>query len=80
MIDPVTGWFEITQYNDNKALTITNLVGITWLVWYQRPVEIMYDQGRELLSHKFKSIIIEQEYGINMKPTSLGNPQENATI
>ena len=40
----------------------------------------MYDQGRELLSHKFKSIIIEQEYGIKMKPTLSGNPQENATI
>ena len=32
MIDPVTGWFEITQYNDKKVMTIANLVETTWIV------------------------------------------------
>ena len=32
IIDPVTGWFEIIQYNNNKANTIVNLVETTWLV------------------------------------------------
>ena len=45
MIDPVTKWFEATQYNDKKAMTIANLVETTWLVRYPRPVEITYDQG-----------------------------------
>ena len=26
MIDPVTGWFEIKQYNDKKSMVIINLV------------------------------------------------------
>ena len=25
MIDPVTGWFEVMQYNNKKAISITNL-------------------------------------------------------
>ena len=29
MIYPVTGWFEIIQYNKNKATTIANLVETT---------------------------------------------------
>ena len=53
MIDPVTGWFELKQYRDNKAITIVNLVETVWLVWYQCPVEITYDRGGEFLGHKF---------------------------
>ena len=29
MIDPVTGWFEVTQYRDKKEMTIANLVETT---------------------------------------------------
>ena len=43
--NPVTGWFEITQYNDKKAMTIENLVKTTWQVRYTWPVEITYDRG-----------------------------------
>ena len=25
MIDPVTGWFEVTQYSDKKAMVISKL-------------------------------------------------------
>ena len=45
MIDPVTEWFEITEYNDKKAMTIVNLVETMWLVQYPWPVEITYDRG-----------------------------------
>ena len=45
MIDPVTGQFKITQYDDKRALSIANLVETTWLSRYSRPMEIMYDQG-----------------------------------
>ena len=51
MIDPVTGWFERTQYNDKKAITIENLVETTWLVRYPHPVEITYKRGREFLGY-----------------------------
>ena len=45
MIDPVTGWFKITQYDDKGAITIVNLVETTWLTGYPIPMEITYDQG-----------------------------------
>ena len=31
MIYTLTGWFKITQYNDKRAISITNLVETTWL-------------------------------------------------
>ena len=31
MIDPVTGWFEIAQYDDKNAISIANLVETTWM-------------------------------------------------
>ena len=58
IIDPVTGWFEITQYNDKKEMTIVNLVYTTCMLQYTQPVEITYDQGEEFLGHEFKSILI----------------------
>ena len=45
MIDPVTRWFEIMQYNDKIAISIANLVGTKCLSGYPIPMEIMYDQG-----------------------------------
>ena len=49
MIDPVTGWFDIMEYNNKRVMTIANLVETTWLVQNLWPVEIMYDRGVELL-------------------------------
>ena len=31
MIEPVTGWFEILQYDDKRVIPIGNLVKTTWL-------------------------------------------------
>ena len=45
MTYPVTGWFEITQYNDKIEILIASLVETTWLSRYPRPMEITYDQG-----------------------------------
>ena len=45
MIDPVTRWFEVTQYSNKKAMTIAKLVETTWMVWYPCPLDITYDQG-----------------------------------
>ena len=42
MIDPVTGWSKITQYDNKRAISITNLVETTWLTRYPRPMEITY--------------------------------------
>ena len=53
MIDPVTGWFEITQYDNKIAISIANLVETMWLTRYHIPHEIMYYQGSECISHEF---------------------------
>ena len=80
MIDPATRWFKLTQYNDNKVMTISKLVETTWLVRYPRPVEITYNQGNEFLGHGFKNSLMEQEYDIKTNPDSSGNPQSNETV
>ena len=53
MLDAVTWGFEVTQYNNKKAIMIANLVETTWLVRYPWPVEITYDQGGEFLGYEF---------------------------
>ena len=54
MIGPVTGWFEVTQFNEKKAMTIADLVETIWLFRCPCPPEITYDYGSEFLGHKFK--------------------------
>ena len=46
MIYPVTGQFEVTQYNYKRVMEIANLVETTWLSGYPRPMDITYDQGK----------------------------------
>ena len=54
IIDPVTGLFEIVQFNDKQASIISNLVEQAWLCLYPRPTIISYDRGNEFLGHLFK--------------------------
>ena len=70
MIYPITGWFEITEYNNNKAMMIENLVETTWVFQYPWPVEITHERGGKLIGYQSKSILIEKEYGIKTKPDS----------
>ena len=59
MINLVTGWFEIEQYDTKRVISIAKLVGTTWLSRYPRPIEIMYSQGKELIGHEFRTYLIE---------------------
>ena len=45
IIDLITGWYQITQYDNKCAITITNFVETMWLNRYPQPMEILYDQG-----------------------------------
>ena len=38
MIDPVTGWFKITQYNNKIMISIANLVETKLFSRYPRPM------------------------------------------
>ena len=55
-------------------MTIVNLVETMWLIRYTWPIEITYDQGGEFIGQEFKSILIEQNYGIKTEPDSSVNP------
>ena len=46
MIDPVKGWFEVVQYDDNRVITTAKLVETKCLYGNPRPIEITYDQGK----------------------------------
>ena len=63
MIGPVTGCFKITQYDNKRAISTTNLVKNTWLDRYPRPMEVTYDQGSEFIVHKFSKSLIEYNTG-----------------
>ena len=80
MIDPVTGWSEITQYDDKRSISIANLVEITWLTRYPIPTDITYDQGSKLISNEFIDSLIEKYYGITAKTSTLVNPIYNSTL
>ena len=54
MIDPLTGWFLITQYEGKRVILIANLVESMWLSRYPRPIEITYEQGSEFIVCKFR--------------------------
>ena len=54
MIDPASGWFEIHQYDDKRAITIANVVEQEWLLWYPWPTQITFDRGNKFVGHKFR--------------------------
>ena len=60
MIDHVTGWFKITQYNDKNEITIAYLVETRCLTRYPWPTKITYDQGSEFIGHEFRKSLIEK--------------------
>ena len=77
MIDAETGWLEIVRYDDKRTITIANLVENMWLSRYPRPIEIVYDQGKEFIAHELRKLLIENEYSISARPSTLGNPMSN---
>ena len=79
MIDPATGWFEIHQYDDKKAITVANIVEQQWLTRYPWPTQITFDRGNEFIGHDFQDML-KNDYGIKRKPITVRNPQANAIV
>ena len=80
MINYVTRWLEITQYDDKRAISMVNLVETTWLTGYPRTTKIMYDQGSEFIGHAFSKSRIGEEYGIIDRPNTSENSMSNAKL
>ena len=79
MIDPVTGWFEIKQYDDKKSITVANIVKQEWLARYHRPYLITLDRGSEFIGQDFRDMCVN-DYSIKRKIISTQNPQANAIV
>jgi hypothetical protein len=77
MIDPVTGWFEMTDVADKNANTVMEAFNNTWLTRYLRPQYIGYDKRSEFKA-QFKQMC--DNYGIKEKPSSSYNPQSNGLV
>ena len=66
MIDPVTGWFEIKQYDDKKSITVANIVKQEWLARYPRPYLTTLDRGSEFIGQDYHDMCIN-DYRIKRK-------------
>jgi hypothetical protein len=78
MIDPATGWFEISKVADKPSAGIANLFEMLWINRYPWPQQVVMDCG-----HKFMGDIIsllKNEYGINRQSITTRNPQANTMI
>ena len=79
MIDPATGWIEIIEYDDKRAITVANIAEQEWFSRYPWPTQIIFDRGNEFMGQDFKDMI-KNDYGIKAKPITVRNPQANAIV
>ena len=77
MIDPATGWFEVTDIPEPTADVCMKAFDDSWLSRYPRPQYIGYDNGSEF-KNVFRQMV--QNYGIKPKPSSSHNPQANGIV
>ena len=59
---------------------IAKLVETKWLTRYPWPTGIMYDQESEFINPEFKNYLIQEEYVIKAKHSTLGNPTSNMIL
>ena len=78
MIDPVTGWFEMTQIHNKTAAEVADVAEKTWFTRYPYPNNIVLDRGKEFMAEFLQ--MIKNDYGLKVKPITTRNPQANAII
>ena len=78
MIDPNTGWFEVTEIKGTPMSDkVAQAFNHVWLSMYPQPKSIGYNNGSENKKN-FKAMC--NNYNIAGKPTSGFNPQLNGII
>jgi hypothetical protein len=78
MIDPATGWLKIKELKNKEAINTANIVEQTWLTRYPIPQILTYDRGTEFMAEFAE--MIETDYGIKRKGSTVRNPQSNAIL
>ena len=71
MIDPATGWFDMTLIETKCADIIANKLETTWLTQYPRPTQVVLDRGTDLMA-KFISLL-HDNYNITRRPITTRN-------
>jgi hypothetical protein len=72
---PATSWFEVVEIPNKRAVTWANLVENTWLCYYPRPLQCIFENGSEFLGTEFANTL--DSYGIKRAPTTIKNPAAN---
>ena len=78
MIDPATGWFEITQIPNKESQTVAEAIEQTWLSRYHWPNIVILDRGTEFMRDFTR--MMQEDYGVRKKPIKARTPQANAII
>ncbi len=78
MIDPVTGWFEMTEIANKTAAEVADIAEKMWFTRYPLPQRITLDRGTECLAEFAQ--MVRNDYGLKIKPITTRNPQANAII
>ena len=78
MIDPATAWFEVEPINKVDPITTALALDRVWFCRYPRPMRCVFDNGREFTGEEFQEML--RSYGVKPVPTTVRNPQANATL
>ena len=78
MIDPATGWFEITEIPGKQADVLANLLEQTWMCRYPWPQKVICDRGKEFMAEV--KTMLQADYGCNVNQITARNPQANAIL
>ena len=78
MINPATGWFDMTAIKTKTADVIANKIEQTWLTTYPWPDKVILDQGTEFMKEVI--LMLEQDYRITCCPIRTQNPQANSIL
>ena len=95
MIDPATSWFEMSELplnsvthmrkgeemtnviTDKTSAQMLRLFNKQWLSHYPRSTHAVFDNGSEF---KMDFTALCKSHGLEPRPTSVKNPQANATL
>eukprot|EP00957_Ditylum_brightwellii_P159539 12144999-Ditylum_brightwellii.AAC.1 len=78
MIDPATGWFEITETKIERTDMVSNVVETTWLTRYPYPTQVVFDIGIEFMAEFTE--MIASDYGVKKISITARHPQANIII
>jgi hypothetical protein len=78
MIDPATGWFEITEIPNHRADYVSNYLEWMWLTRYPWLTKVTLDRGSKFQAEL--SAMLKNNYGITKKLITTHNPQANSMV